>query len=176
MIFDLDPPDDDFEPVKKAAGWLKELLDAIDLPSFPMTTGSRGAHIIVPLDREADFETVRHFARDLAGVLEQRHPGELTTEQRKKERRGRIFIDILRNAYAQTTPVPYAVRARPGAPVATPLDWDDFSDSGLVSTRYHIRNIFRRLGQKSDPWADIAQRGCSLKEPGRRLASLREHE
>jgi bifunctional non-homologous end joining protein LigD len=174
LIFDLDPPDDDFLPVKKAAGWLKDLLDEIEMPSFPMTTGSRGIHIVVPLDRSADFDTVRSFARKLSVVVERRYPEDLTTEQRKAERRGRIFIDIMRNAYAQTTPVPYAVRAKPGAPVATPLDWEDFSDARLVSTRYHIGNVFKRLAQKTDPWKSISRRGRSLNEPRRRLASLTE--
>jgi bifunctional non-homologous end joining protein LigD len=174
MVFDLDPPDEDFQPVKRATGWLKALLDEIELESFPMTTGSRGVHVVVPVDRTADFDTVRGFARELAIILQDRHPEELTTEQRRSKRHGRIFIDVLRNGYAQTTPVPYAVRARPGAPVATPLDWEDFSDTRLVSTRYQVRNIFRRLAQKADPWAGISRLGRSLNEPYRRLASLRK--
>jgi bifunctional non-homologous end joining protein LigD len=122
LIFDLDPADDDFEEARVAALWLRSLLEELELPAFAKTTGGKGIHLTVPLDRRADFDTVRGFARDAAEELARRHPDRLTTEQRKDKRKGRLYLDVMRNAYAQTAVPPYAVRARPGATVAAPLD------------------------------------------------------
>jgi bifunctional non-homologous end joining protein LigD len=122
LIFDLDPAGDDFEEARVAALWLRSLLEELELPSFAKTTGGKGIHVTVPLDGRADFDTVRGFARDAAEELARRHPDRLTTEQRKDKRKGRLYLDAMRNAYAQTAVPPYAVRARPGATVATPLD------------------------------------------------------
>jgi bifunctional non-homologous end joining protein LigD len=152
MIFDLDPPGDDFEIVRSTALDFRELLGEMGLASFVMTTGSRGVHVVVPLDREAGFDEARAVARALAGKLEERKPDELTTAQYKSKRKGRLFLDTARNAYGQTGVAPYAVREKEGAPVATPLDWDELGDSGLGPRSYSIGNIFRRLGQREDPW------------------------
>lgn len=157
LIFDLDPPDDNFELVRMAALKLRETLEAAELVPFVMTTGSRGLHVTVPLDGEADFDTVRAFARHLADHLAEQEPEQFTTETRKAARRGRLFLDYLRNAFAQTAVPPYAVRAKPGASIATPLDWDELNRPDLDSRRYHIGNIFQRLGQKEDPWREMAQ-------------------
>lgn len=169
FAIDLDPPDEDFAPVREAARWLHELLEELELPSLPMTTGSRGVHVIVPLDRRAPFDDVRAFAHDLAEVLVARHPDRLTTAPRKQARRGRLYLDVQRNAYAQTAVAPYAARARPGAPVAAPLSWDDLDDPGLHAGRWTIADVDGLL--KEDPWAD-APRGRSLKAAARRLTAL----
>jgi bifunctional non-homologous end joining protein LigD len=116
------------------------------------TTGGKGLHIHVPLNRRASFDDVRGFARAVAQRLEHTYPAELTTEQRKDARSGRLFIDIMRNAYAQTVVAPYAVRARPGAPVATPLHWDELTDAALVPHRFTVRTIGERLDARVDPW------------------------
>lgn len=174
LIFDLDPPDNDFEPVRFAARKLHDILDEIGLIPFVMTTGSRGLHVVAPLDRQHSFDTVRSFARGLADVLAQRYPERLTTEQRKNKRKGRLFLDTTRNAYAQTSVAPYAVRAKPGAPVATPLDWGELGDSDMHPQRYTIENIFRRMGQKSDPWADIDRHTRNLDPPQEKLERLRQ--
>lgn len=172
LIFDLDPPEDDFDIVRQAALDLRTMLQEVALPSFLMTTGSRGLHVVTPLDGSADFDAVRAFARELAEALAARHPERLTTEQRKAQRRGRLFLDYLRNSYAQNSVAPYSLRAKPGAPVATPIDWDELQDSQLTSRRYTLRNIFRRLGQKADPWRDFQRHGVSLDEPRRQLREL----
>ncbi len=172
MVFDLDPSSDDFEAVRTAAKWLHQLLDEIELRAFLMTTGSRGLHVVVPLDRSADFETVRALARDIAEALVESHPKELTAEQRKEKRGDRIFIDTLRNAYAQTTPAPYSVRAKAGAPVATPLDWEELSNSDLHSQRYTIKNVLKRISQKGDPWSGIGRHARSVGKARRRLEKL----
>lgn len=173
MVFDLDPPGEDFEPVRRAARAVRALLDELGLPAFLMTTGSSGLHVVTPLDRRADFDTVRAFARDAADVLAARHPDVLTAEQRKAKREGRVFLDILRNTYAHTAVAPYAVRALPGAPVATPLDWDELARPDLDARRYTVRNVFRRLARKADPWSGMNEQATGLEEARGRLDRLR---
>lgn len=169
LIFDLDPPDSEFEPVRQAALDFRELLEELGLPAYVMTTGSRGMHVAVSLDRSADFDTVRAFARDLAEVLAHRRPERFTVKQRKKKREGRLFLDYLRNSYGQTSVAPYSLRPLPGAPVATPLDWSELHDSSLHSQSYTIDNIFRRLGQKEAPWRDFAHEARALDEARQKL-------
>jgi bifunctional non-homologous end joining protein LigD len=172
LVFDLDPPDSDFEPVRMAAQSLHHLLEELGLVPFVMTTGSRGAHVVVPLDRSANFDLVRTFAKDVSKVLAQRHPERLTVEIRKAKRQGRLFLDYLRNAYSQNSVAPYGVRAKPGAPVATPIDWDELSDPNLHSQSYSVKNVFRRLGQKEDPWKGYMRHARSLSEPRHRLDDI----
>lgn len=172
LIFDLDPSGDDFAKVQSAARRLKALLDELELDAFVQTTGSRGLHVVVPLDRSAHFDEVRSFARMLAEHLAERHPDELTVEQRKRARGSRVFLDYLRNAYGQTAVAPYAVRAIAGAPVATPLTWPEALADGLSPRRYTIENIFRRLGQKDDPWIEIGRRGKSIAGARKRWEAL----
>jgi bifunctional non-homologous end joining protein LigD len=172
LIFDLDPPGHEFEPVRLAARSVRSLLEELELSSLVMTTGSRGLHVLIPLDRQADFDTVRAFARQLAQVVASREPERLTVATRKEDRGGRLFLDYLRNSYGQHAVTAYAVRPIAGAPVATPLEWDELSDTGLNSQSYNIGNIFRRLGQKADPWKGMLDQTCSLKEAARRLQEL----
>ncbi len=169
LIFDLDPPNSAFQPVRLAAQALRDLLQDLDLVPFVMTTGSRGAHVVVPLERGATFDAVRAFAEDVARVVAQRQPDRLTIEVRKDQRGDRLFLDYLRNAYGQNAIAPYGVRAKPGAPVATPLDWDELSDPDLHSQTYTVSNIFRRLGQKEDPWQDVMDHARPLAEARDRL-------
>jgi len=161
MIFDLDPSDEDFGKVRKAARHLKDALDRLGLASFVQTTGSRGLHLLVPLDRTADFQAVRDFAHQLCERVAESAPELMTVEQRKKKRGQRVFLDYLRNAYGQTSVGPYAVRAKPGAPIATPVRWDEV-DADLDPRAYRLDNIFRRLSKVSDPWPDIARHGARL--------------
>ncbi len=157
LVFDLDPPGGDFEPVRQAARQVRDALRQAGLTPFLKTTGSRGLHVVAPLKPVADFDRVRRACRRLSDHLAARHPDQLTTEQRKNKRRGRLYLDIQRNAFGQTAVAPYAVRARPGAPVATPLDWHELDDPALGPRRYTLGNLFRRLGQKDDPWAGMAR-------------------
>lgn len=176
LIFDLDPSGDDFEPIRAAARDLRQIIDEIGLVPFVMTTGSRGLHVVVPLERGADFDQVRAFAKRIAGVLAARSPDRYTTEVRKDKRQGRLFLDYLRNAYAQTSVAPYAVRAKPGAPVAVPLDWDELGDSDLHSQSYSLKNIFRRLGHKEDPWVGMMSQARSIEAAQRKLAQIEENQ
>ncbi len=169
MIFDLDPPGDAFALVRRAGRALHDLLGELGLTAWPMTTGGRGVHVVVPLDRGADFDTVRAFARDVAMLLARRDDA-FTTEVRKHQRRGRLFLDYLRNGYAQTAVVPFAVRARPNAPVAVPLAWEELDDPTLNGHRWTIRTIGQRLATLDhDPWHGIGRHGRGLGAPRRRL-------
>jgi bifunctional non-homologous end joining protein LigD len=172
LVFDLDPSDEDFAKVQDAAMKLKSLLEELDLSGFVQTTGSRGLHVIVPLDRSANFDTAREFARAAVEKLVDRYADLLTVEQRRNKRGDRVFLDYLRNAYGQTSVGPYAVRAIEGAPVATPLRWDEVPASDLDPRRYTISNIFRRLAQIECPWANMARHGLSVDAARRRLSAL----
>jgi bifunctional non-homologous end joining protein LigD len=172
MVLDLDPSDEDFEKVRRAAKDARALLEELGLVPFLQTTGSRGLHLWVPLDRSADFDEVREFASALAEVLVARRPGELTTAQRKAKRGDRVLLDVARNAYAQTAVAPYSVRARPQATVATPLEWAELDNARLAPQRYTIKNLFRRLEKQGDPWAEIARHACGLTAARERLMAL----
>ncbi|GAB3671478.1 non-homologous end-joining DNA ligase [Salinisphaera aquimarina] len=169
LIFDLDPPGDDFGVVVEAARAVRDRLAAVDLRAFVMTTGSSGLHVTVPLDREADFDATRSFARRVANDLAADQPDRFTVEHRKNKRRGRLYLDIRRNAYAQTGVAPYSVRPKPGAPIATPLAWDELGDARLGPRRFHIGNIFRRLAQRDCPWADIDRHRQRLATAAKKL-------
>ncbi|MGX1273300.1 non-homologous end-joining DNA ligase [Streptomyces phaeoluteigriseus] len=171
MIFDLDPSGDDFEAVRRAAGQLCELLDELRLPSAPMTTGSRGLHIVVPLDGRQGFDEVRAFARDAADLLAAEHPDELTTAARKKDRGERLYLDVLRNGYAQTAVAPFTVRALPGAPVAMPIAWEQLDDPGLGPRRWTIADAVEQA--RTAPWSGVSNRGRALGPARRRLDALR---
>jgi bifunctional non-homologous end joining protein LigD len=173
LLFDLDPPDDaGFEAARDAARLLHDLLDGeLGLPCAVMTTGSRGLHVVLRLDRRADWDAVRAFAVDTAALLAARHPGSLTTEPRVHDRAGRLYLDVGRDAYGQTAVAPYAVRALPGAPVATPLDWAELDDPALNAHRWTLRSVGERLA--SDPWAETLRRSRALGPARRRLDALR---
>lgn len=166
VVFDLDPSDGEFRAVCRAALHLRELLEHQGLHAFVKTTGSRGLHVVAPLDRRADFGQTRSFARRIAEELAEADPLHLTTQVRKSKRRGRIFIDTARNGYAQTAAPPYAVRARKGAPVAAPLDWKELEDPRLRPDRYTIRNIFQRLRHSADPWRNFGRYARTLTNGG----------
>jgi bifunctional non-homologous end joining protein LigD len=169
MIFDLDPPPGRVGAVAKAARDLGALLRELALVPFVKTTGSRGYHVLVPLDRKADFDEVRGFAGEVAAELVRRSPAALTTEIRKDERNGRIFVDTLRNAYAHTAVPPFTVRARRGAPVATPISWVELDDPEMHPARFTIRNLLPRLEREPDPWAELRK---SAKPLGPALSRL----
>jgi bifunctional non-homologous end joining protein LigD len=171
MIFDLDPARDDFDEVRSCALELHELLDELGLPNFVKTTGSRGAHIVVPLDRRANFDEVRAFAREVAEELVKRDPQHRTTQPRKEQRGGRLFVDIMRNAYGQTAVAPYSVRALPAAPVAAPLVWRELERGDVGPRTFTIRNIRDYVREHGDPWKGLARRARSLRAAHGRLVS-----
>jgi bifunctional non-homologous end joining protein LigD len=163
IVFDLDPPDlDAFPVVRDAALALGETLRELGLEPFAMTTGSKGLHVIAPLRRTRVADDVRERAREIGEEVAARHSDTLTTSWRKEGRGGRVLLDTARNTYAQTVVAPYAVRAIPGAPVATPLAWEELSDPELHPRRWTLRTIPDRLADRGDPWADIARHARAL--------------
>ncbi|MEU0331746.1 non-homologous end-joining DNA ligase [Streptomyces sp. NPDC006193] len=171
LVFDLDPPGDDFPLVREAAHRLRELLDDLGLPAAPMTTGSRGLHLVVPLDGRHDFDEVRRFAHEVAESAAARDPDRLTTAARRQDRGDRLYLDVQRNGYAQTAVAPYTVRARPGAPVAVPLTWEQVDDPGVDARRWTLADALEQA--RTDPWAGLSGRGRSLNRARNRLAQLR---
>jgi len=175
LVVDLDPPPDgDFGAVRDAARACRALFEELELPTFVKTTGSKGVHVVVPLDRRAGFDSVRDFAREAMTLLAARQPEALTTEVRKSKRRGRVFLDVARNAHAQTAVAPYSVRPLPGAPVATPIAWDELERVDARS--FTLENLFRRLSRTEDPWKGLRRHASGLSRARRRLERLREDE
>jgi bifunctional non-homologous end joining protein LigD len=174
LVFDFDPPDDKrFADVRQAALWARDLLDGeLGLTSFVRTTGGRGLHVHVGLNRRAGFDEVREFSHHAAEVLARRHPDTLTTEQRKDKRGDRIYADVMRNAYAQTVTASYGVRARPGGPVATPLSWAEVEDKDLEPGQFTMATIRARLNGDTDPWADFPGSRHGLGQASKRLSKL----
>jgi len=153
MVIDLDPTADDPDDVRRAARELVALVREVGLEPLVMTTGSRGYHVAVALQRRSDHDEVRAFARDLAEVACARDPERLTTAGRKAKRGARIYLDVMRNAYAHTAVAPYAVRPRPGAPVAMPLRLSELEDGALRPDRFTLRDALRRVERDGDAWA-----------------------
>ncbi len=172
IVFDLDPSGSDFAVVKATARTVADVLDDLGLVPFVQTTGSRGLHVVTPIKGDTDFDTVRQFARDVADVVAADDPAHRTVEMRKAKRGDRIYLDVMRNAYAQTAVAPYAVRARSGAPVATPLEWDELGRRGLRADLFTIRDVPKRVAERGDPWSDLTRRGRSLTRPAQRLAKI----
>jgi bifunctional non-homologous end joining protein LigD len=172
LIFDLDPSTQRFAEVRAAARTLGDLLRDLGLAPFAMTTGSRGLHVVVPLRRTADYDAVHDFSRAVAAALVEEDPGTLTVEFRRDQRGERIFVDVGRNAYGQHAVAPYAVRPLPGAPVATPLRWEELDDRGLKPRGWTVATIGDRLADAGDPWRDITRHARSI-GPARRALGRR---
>lgn len=173
LIIDLDPNADDpdvLAKVRRATRLTGELLDDLGLTSFVKTTGSRGYHVMVPLRRTESFDEVRAFAHRLGERLADAEPDLLTVEHRKAKRGDRVFVDVLRNGYGQTAVPPYAVRARPGAPVATPIEWTELSR--VAPDGHDIRSVRRRLKRRACPWADVRRHLQGLARARERLRRL----
>lgn len=129
LVIDLDPdPELGFEAVKQAALQLRRSFDAVGLESFPLLSGGKGIHVVAPIRPEADWETVREFTRRFATALAEADPKRFTVALPKKERRGRIFLDFLRNQRTATAILPYSARGRSGMPVAAPVAWSELAD------------------------------------------------
>jgi bifunctional non-homologous end joining protein LigD len=137
LVFDLDPDEGlDFEAVRKAAFHFREILQSIGLKTFPMVTGGKGIHVIAPLVPRAEWPEVKSFAHRLAQAVAQSDPDNFTAALPKAQRKGRIFVDYLRNQHGATAVMPYSVRARSGAPVAAPISWKEME---TIDTPAHWR-------------------------------------
>ena len=125
VVFDLDPPKNSFDRVKEGAGILKEYLSQKNFDPHLMTTGKNGLHVYYSIRRGKDFDDVKEEVREYAEELVQLHPELFTTKIRKNQREDKIFLDYLRNEYAQTSVCPYSLRANETAGIATPLEWKE---------------------------------------------------
>lgn len=154
IVFDLDPDEDlDFAAVRRAARELRDVLGNAGLDSWPLLTGGKGIHVVVPIERRRGWDDVKTFASGLARRLAEAAPDRYVAQASKSKRKGRVFIDWLRNERGATAIAPYSLRARTGAPVATPVGWDELGRIERAD-RYNLDNIRARLERlKSDPWA-----------------------
>ncbi|BBX61238.1 ATP-dependent DNA ligase [Mycobacterium saskatchewanense] len=173
LVFDLDPSDSDFAVVRATARTVAGVLQDLGLVAYVQVTGSRGVHVVAPVRPDTDFDTARQFTRDVAELVAADDPVHRTVEVRKQKRGGRVYLDVMRNAYAQTAVAPYSVRPRAGAPVATPLEWDELDVPGLRADRFTVRDVSKRLTRQPDPWVGMSRHARSLAGPMRRLAKLR---
>lgn len=176
LIFDLDPYDDDFQTAIDTALKLKEIFDALKLKAYVMTTGSNGLHVRLPIIRKFDNTQVRLFAERISLLLINENPDKLTLEISKNKRGKRLFIDTLRNSYSATAVAPYCVRPKPGAPIATPIFWEELKNKKISSQFCNIKNIFERISKIDDPWEDFFSVRQSLPAHILRLASLAQDE
>ncbi|MEP6914283.1 MAG: non-homologous end-joining DNA ligase [Acidobacteriota bacterium] len=167
-IFDLDPADDDLETLRGTALGLRDLLAELGLPSWVKTSGSKGFHIAVPLDRKTDTGDVARFAHTVGAHLVARDPAHLTQEFSKADRGGRILVDTGRNGYSATFAAAYAVRAKPGAPVSAPCTWAEIESREVSPQTFTLRTMAARIADVGDLWAGM-RRGRSLRRP---IASL----
>ncbi len=151
LVFDLDPDEGlEFGDVRKGAVRIRELLADIGLETFPMLTGGKGIHVIAPLDQSADWKAVSSFAERFARAVSEAEPDMFTANMRKVQRKGRIFLDWLRNQRGSTAVMPYSARAREGAPVAAPIAWDELGDyeGGNAFTIRELDLLFERAESK----------------------------
>jgi bifunctional non-homologous end joining protein LigD len=168
VIFDLDPSDDvRFPEVIEVALLVKEILDLVGLESFAKTSGSRGIHVLVPLTRRHGYDETRSFAGIVAGALARAHPSLVTTEWTRSKRRG-VLVDANQNGPGRTTATVYSVRPRPGAPVSTPLSWDEVG-ADLDPAAFTFDEVRARVARHGDLFAPVLERRQSL---GAALRSL----
>ena len=163
MVFDLDPDTAiPWREVMAAAHHTRERLRSLGLESFLKTSGGKGLHVVVPLTRRHDWDAVKEFSRAVAEGIAADDPQLFLTKMSKKERAGRIFIDYLRNGEGSTTVAAYSVRAREGAPVSTPLHWEELAGR-LRPQDFNAGNLSRRLSEQSaDPWKAFRQSAQTL--------------
>jgi bifunctional non-homologous end joining protein LigD len=167
VCFDLDPPSEKFEDAARAGLLVKEVLDSLELVSFPKTSGSRGLHVFVPIRVGPNADEVLKFAERFVGKLAAAHPKQLTVEHTIAARGTRVYLDPFRNGSVQTVVSPYSVRRKPHAPVSTPLAWSEVQPS-LDPASFNLGNFRERL-RKKDPWARFFESRQPLRGAAKRL-------
>jgi len=171
-VFDLDPSADDPEALRTAALAVRDLIDELGLPSYVKTSGSKGFHILVPLDREGEAQGAWRFALGAGAVLVRRHPDLLTQEFIKADRGDRIFVDTGRNVPGATFAAVYAVRARPGAPISAPCTWAEVEGGTVGPRTFTLRTMAARIAEVGELWSDLDARRSSLGEAHTRLRAM----
>jgi len=161
-VFDLDPSIDDVDMVRAAALALRDLLHELGLPTWVKTSGSKGFHIVVPLDGKTDMGEVDRFANAVGGLFVKRDPKNLTLEFYKADRGTRIFVDAGRNGWSATHAAVYAVRSKPGAPVSAPCTWEELETGKVGPRTFTLRNMAARVKDVGDLWSGMRKRRRSL--------------
>jgi bifunctional non-homologous end joining protein LigD len=169
-VFDLDPSADRPEQLRAAALQLRDFLTELGLPSWLKTSGSKGFHIVVPVDGKSTMGEVARFAHAVGEALVKRDADNLTQEFHKVDRGTRILVDTGRNGYSATFAAAYAVRAKPGAPVSAPCTWEELERGEVGPRTFTLRNMGERIATVGDLWGDMHKRKRSLKQP---MAKLR---
>jgi bifunctional non-homologous end joining protein LigD len=170
IVFDLDPPEGGFELVRQTALILRDELKKIGLTGFVKTTGSKGLHIVAPLDGEDDFDDVSTLGHELGKYLAAKHPKLVTMEFYKKDRGGRLYFDVGRNVGGATFVAAYSLRGKANAPVSAPLEWEEVEDKKLRSDAHTLQTIRERLAKHGDPWKHLRKKPGSATKA---LAKLR---
>ncbi|MGB8467870.1 MAG: non-homologous end-joining DNA ligase [Candidatus Babeliales bacterium] len=163
MIFDLDPESaNDFKQVCFIALQMRAVLQKYTLPVYLKLTGSRGVHVVIPIKRTVHIDDVRALANVLAMELIEKFPDDATLEMRNEERKGRIFIDTIRNSYTHTTVPVYGVRDHEYAPIAAPIEWKELNPAKINSHTFTIATIARRLKRVGDVWQGMQKKAVTL--------------
>jgi bifunctional non-homologous end joining protein LigD len=171
-VIDLDPSREDATILLRATLAVRDVLDELGLASWVKTSGSKGYHIVVPLDGTHRFDEVAHFAHGIGVLLVQRDPEHLTQEFIKADRAERILVDTGRNGMGATFAAPYAVRAKPGAPISAPCTWEEVESGSAAPQSFTLRGMRDRLERVGDLWNKLGDRGQSLHAPIERLRGL----
>jgi bifunctional non-homologous end joining protein LigD len=173
VVFDLDPPDepDGFRHAIEVAHLIRGLLDELELPGYVKTSGADGIHVLVPITRRSTFGETYDFAGDAARLLEERHPGLVTTQWLKRKRSG-VLVDHRQNGAGKTIASVYSVRPKPAAPVSTPLRWDELDES-VEPRRFTMAVALERVAEHGDLFAPVLDEARPLAPAVRRLAQLR---
>ncbi|HJU75390.1 MAG TPA: non-homologous end-joining DNA ligase [Gemmatimonadaceae bacterium] len=171
-VFDLDPAEDEPERLRNAVLQLRDFLAELGLTSLVKTSGSKGFHIVVPLDGKMPVGEVAHFGHIVGTQLVKRDPKNLTLEFSKVDRQGRIYMDTGRNHPPATFAATYAVRAKPGAPISAPCTWEELESGSVGPRTFTLRTMPARMTAVGDVWADIEKHGSSLREGMKRLQRL----
>jgi bifunctional non-homologous end joining protein LigD len=170
VVFDLDPPDDGFANAIRVAHLTREALDRLDLRSYVKTSGASGIHVLVPITRRSGFDETYAFAERVARTVEEENPGLATTEWLKRKRpEGAVLVDHRQNGHGKTIASVYSVRPRPGAPVSTPLRWDELTDD-VRPRAFGMREALDRVERHGDLYEPVLRGGQSL---GPALRALR---
>jgi bifunctional non-homologous end joining protein LigD len=168
-VFDLDPLTDEPDVLRVAALALRDLLNELGLRNWVKTSGSKGFHIVVPLDGKNGFGEVEGFAHAVGKVLVRRDPEHLTQEFSKADRGGRILVDTGRNGYSATFAAAYAVRAKAGAPVSAPCTWEEVERGAAGPQTFTLRTMAERTARVGDVWSEMLSCGQSLEAAVERL-------
>jgi bifunctional non-homologous end joining protein LigD len=169
-IIDLDPDKNSFNQVIEAANVTKQILDSLNIPSYPKTSGSTGLHVYIPLGAKYTYEQSKEFARVIATMVHHEIPSFTSIERMVRNRKGKMYVDFLQNRPQATVAGPYCLRPKPGAPVSMPLHWDEVK-KGLKITDFNITNAYDRVKETGDIFKPVLGKGINLEKIAQKFGS-----